>query len=86
MTKVPDPDNDKKMYPVHILILSLEALEKPIADVPIAEEDMSSVKPRHGWRCRRLHEALARPKLLVLLHLLLILQQDQWMKITGTSM
>ena len=49
MTKVPNPDNDENMYPVHMLILSLEALENPIVDVAIAEGNMSSACQAKTW-------------------------------------
>ena len=49
MTKVPDPDNNEHMYPVHMLILSLEALAKPIVVVTIAEQDTSSACQAKTW-------------------------------------
>ena len=69
MTKVPNPDNDEKMYPVcmHWKLLRNQLLMSQL----LKRTQAVHVKPRHGWRCRRLCKALARQKMLVLLHLLL---------------
>ena len=80
-TKVLDLDNNEQMYPVCMFILSLEALVKPIVDVTIVghKQCMSRLEM---WKTAC---SIGKAKILVLLHLLLILQQDQWMKITHTS-
>ena len=48
-TQVPDPHDDENTYPMHMLILSLKALEKPIIDFTISQEDTTSTSQAKTW-------------------------------------
>ena len=49
MMQVPDPHNNENTYPVCMLILSLKALENPVIDVMITQEDTTHMSQTKTW-------------------------------------
>lgn len=52
-TEITDPDDESIFYPVRLLILMLEAAEKPLEDVEISEENTSSKKSARDYLEKR---------------------------------